>query len=139
MEHYQTQDAALQSVSVRLALGLINSRLGLTKKRIDINRTVHGTFAAAKKVEAQLKGQKVSGGLNKPSQMTLNELLDRYLDSVRHVQSEVTQAGLRHFLNLYVRRFLGEIPINQINTGVVQEFLNFLMDKKNGGDNDKDI
>jgi hypothetical protein len=28
MEHYQTQDAALQSVSVWLALGLINSRLG---------------------------------------------------------------------------------------------------------------
>jgi hypothetical protein len=30
MEHYQTQDAALQSVSVRLALGLINSRLGFS-------------------------------------------------------------------------------------------------------------
>lgn len=111
----------------------------ITKKRIDINRTVRGTFAEAKKVEAQLKGQKAAGQLSRTSQMTLNKLLDRYLDSVRHVQSEVTQAGLRRYLNLYVRPFLGEIPINQINTGIVQEFLNFLMDKKNGGENAKDM
>lgn len=120
---------------VRVFIG----RDAITKKRIDINRTVRGTLATAKKVEAQLKGLKASKRLSKPSQITLNILLDNYLDSARHVQSEITLATVKCFLNLYVRPYLGDIPINRINTRIVQELFNFLLDKKDGRDNARNI
>jgi len=113
---------------VRVYLG----RDALTKKRIETNVTVHGTLASAKKLEAKLKGQKESGHLIKTSHMVLNRLLDLYLDSARHVQSEGTQYKYRIFLNYYVRPYIGSIPIKKITTSTLQELFNFLLDKKKG-------
>ena len=62
----------------------------ITKKRIEINETVHGNSSYAVKREAQLKAQKYSGQLVKSSRMTVAALFDLYLDSVRHTVSVVT-------------------------------------------------
>lgn len=84
------------SYLVRVYLG----RDPITKKRIEVNRTVHGTLASAKKVEAQLKGQKESENLLKTPRMTVNTLLDLYSNSVRHLQSESTKDKDRSYLLL---------------------------------------
>jgi hypothetical protein len=62
----------------------------VTKKRIEFNKTVLGK-AAAKKLETKLKGIAKSGKLAKSSRMTLNALLDHYLDTHRHRHVENTQ------------------------------------------------
>lgn len=113
---------------VRVYLG----RDPVTKKRIEINQTVRGTLASAKKVEAKLKGQKDSGHLVKTPQMTLNALLDLYVDSSRHLQAESTQDKLRTYFHLYVRPYIGSLPLKKINSGVIQDLFNFLLDKKAG-------
>jgi hypothetical protein len=118
------------SYLVRVYLG----RDTVTKKRIDINRTVYGTLAYAKKVEVKLKAKKDSESFTHTSQMTLNKMLDLYLDSVRHVQSKSTQHRHRNFLNYYVRPYIGHISLKKINTNIIQKLFNFLLDKeKNEG------
>lgn len=113
---------------VRVYLG----RDAITKKRVEINRTVHGTLASTKKVEAKLKGQKEFGDVVKTSMITLNRLLDRYLESVRHLQAESTRYKNKAFLNYYVRPYIGSMPLKRISTNHVQELFNFLLDKKKG-------
>lgn len=104
----------------------------ITKKRIEINVTEHGTRANAKKVEAQLKGQKEFGHLIKTSRMILNELFDSYLDSVRHVLAEVTRNNYRQQFFYYIRPYIGHLPLKQINTSVIQNMFNVLLDKREG-------
>lgn len=102
----------------------------LTGKRIEFNQTVHGTLAYAKKVEAKIKAQKVSESFINTSHITLNKMLDLYLDSVRHLQSKSTQHRHKTFLNYYVRPYIGHIRLKKINTNIIQELFNFLLDKK---------
>lgn len=111
---------------VRVYLG----RDAVTKKRIEINRTVHGTLTFAKKVEAKLKSQKESGNLVKTPQMALNALLDLYLESSRHIQSETTQDKDRTYFKCYIRPYIGPMPLVKINRSVIQQLFNFLLDKK---------
>lgn len=102
----------------------------VTKKRVEINKTVHGTLATARKVEAKLKSQKESGQLRKTAQMTLNALLDQYLDSSRHLLSESTQDKNRTYFHYYVRPYIGSTPLRKINNSVIQTLFNFLLDEK---------
>lgn len=111
---------------IRVYLG----RDALTGKRIEINETVNGNLAAAKKVEAKLKGQKDAGELIKTSEMTLNKLLDLYLNSARHLQEESTQDKDRKYLNYYVRCYLGSMPLKKITANMIQEWIYLLMDEK---------
>ncbi|MFL6257377.1 MAG: hypothetical protein ACJ74T_20410 [Pyrinomonadaceae bacterium] len=111
---------------VRVYLG----RDALTKKRIEINVTVHGTLTSARKVEAKLKAQKEQGRLVKTPQMILNKLLDAYPESVRHLQAESTQLKYSNSLNCYVRPYIGSMPLAKITANVIQELFNFLLDSK---------
>lgn len=120
---------------IRVYLG----RDALTKKRIEISVTVHGTLASARKVEAKLKSQKEQGRLVKTPQMILNKLLDAYLESVRHVHAESTQLKYRSYLSYYVRPYIGSMPLAKINANVLQELFNFLLDnKREGNESDSD-
>jgi integrase len=114
---------------VRVYLG----RDPVSKKRIEINRTVHGTLTSAKKVEAKLKSQKESGYLLKTPRMPLNILLDLYSDSSRHLQSETTQDKDRMYFDYYIRPYIGPMPIVKINRSVIQELFNLLLDEKKDG------
>jgi integrase len=111
---------------IRVYLG----RDAVTKKRVEINQTMHGTLTSAKKLEAKLKSQKESGDLIKTPQMALNALLDLYLDSSRHIQSETTQDKDRTYFNYYIRPYIGSMPLVKINRNVIQQLFNFLLDKK---------
>lgn len=102
----------------------------ITKKRVEINKTVHGTLTNARKVEAKLKSQKDSGQLRRTAQMTVNALLDQYLDSSRHLLSESTQDKNRTYFHYYVRPYIGSTPLRKINNSVIQTLFNFLLDEK---------
>ena len=105
-------------------------RDAVTRKRIEINQTVHGTFASAKKVEAKLNAQKESEHLLKTPRMALNTLIDLYLDSSRHSRSESTQDKDRMYFNYYVRPYIGDKPLGKIDKGIVQQLFNLLLDEK---------
>lgn len=109
-------------------------RDAVTGKREEVNTTVRGTLAFAKKKEAQLKAQKESGHLIRTARMPLNLLLDLYLASIRHTLSESTQHKYKSYLEYYVRPYMGGIPLTKVNTGNIQELFNFLLDK-NRADN----
>jgi integrase len=105
----------------------------LTRRRIEINETVRGTLTSAKKVEAKLKGRKEEGRIIKPGRMTLDVLLDQYLDSARHFQAATTQNKNRNFLDRYVRPYAGSLPLTGVTSKVLQDLFNLLMDKKEVG------
>jgi integrase len=114
-------------------------RDAITGKREEINVTVRGTLALAKKTEAKLKAQKESGRLIRTAKMSVNILLDFYLASIRHVLSQSTQYKYKSYLEYYVRPYVGDIPLTKINTGNIQELFNFLLDKKKEENTDNNI
>lgn len=119
---------------VRVYLG----RDPITRKRLEKNVTTRGTLAGAKKKEAKMKGEKELGCLGRIPSMTLNTLFDLYTAWGRHVQAESTQEKDRAYFDYYVRPFLGTMPLKKIDTGMIQNLFNFLLDKKETGeDNEK--
>jgi hypothetical protein len=120
---------------VRVYLG----REPITGKRIENNVTMRGTLAAAKKLEAKIKGEKESGCLGRTPSMTLNALLDLYSEQGRHIQAESTQEKDRAYFDYYVRPFLGTMPLKKIDTGMIQNLFNFLLDKKETGEDDEKV
>lgn len=117
---------------VRIYLG----RDPITKKRIEINQTVHGTLGSAKKVQAKLKAQHESGHLAKTPRMTLDALLDLYMHSSRHHHAESTKDKLRTNFRLYVRPYIGSLPLKKIDRAIIQNLFNLLLDKKAQGGRD---
>jgi integrase len=114
---------------VRVYIG----RHPFTRKRIEINRTVYGTRADAKKVETELKTEKEWGRLRTSPRMRLNKLLDLYSESRRHIQAKTTQVKDKTYFDYYIRPFIGDMPLNKINRGVIQELFNTLLDEKREG------
>jgi integrase len=102
----------------------------LTHQRVEVNETVRGTLASAKKLEARIKGQKDSGRITKTPRMTFNMLLDLYLDAARHGRAESTQHKDTTFLGKYVRPYLGTMLLRKITSKLLQDLFNLLMDKK---------
>jgi integrase len=101
----------------------------ITKKRIEINETLHGTFSDAKKRHTQLEAEKVTGGIVQASKMTVNNLLDFYLESFRHIHSESTRNKNIKCLNYYVRNRIGEALVQKIKTSDIQSLFNSLLDQ----------
>jgi integrase len=114
---------------VRVDLG----RDPITKKRKQLNVTVHGSRATAKKVEAKLKAQKDAGQLVTDSKATLGTLVDSYLDFKRQFHSESTQLKNRNYFNKYVRPYLGSTPLKNITGDVLQSLFGFLLTERKRG------
>jgi hypothetical protein len=111
---------------IRVYLG----RDPLTQKRLEINETYRGTFGGAQKREAVLKGRRHSGQIVKSSRMTVNQLLDLFLDASRHCQSQCTQFRHKKIYRMYVRPYIGARRIGQLKTGDFQSLFNFFLDPK---------
>jgi integrase len=119
---------------VRVYLG----RDPLTGRRIEKYETVHGNRTSAKKAEAMLKGRKEEGRFIQQGRLTLDELLDKYMESARHLQEEGTQNKDKTFARKYVRPYIGHIQLGNITSKVLQDLFDLLMDKKTGGAGDRD-
>ena len=113
----------------------------ITKRRVEVNETVRGTLSLAKKREAQLKGQKHSGQLNKLSRMTVDAVFERYLDSARHTISVTTHHKYNIIYRSYASPYIGNVSIAKIEHRDLQRLFNFLLDPKKGenGDNEGEI
>src|ERR671926_66535 len=105
----------------------------LTHRRIEVNETVRGPLASAKKLEAKIKGQKESGRITKTPRMTLNMLFDLYIESVRHCQAATTRNKDRTFLDKYARPYIGTTPLRKVTSKLLQDLFNLLMDEKEVG------
>jgi integrase len=116
---------------VRVYMG----RDALTRKRLQINRTVHGTLATAKKLEAKLKSEKELGHLYKTPRMTVNQLFDLYLHSSQDRHSENTRVSYRYCFNVYMCPYIGSLLLQKLNGDHIQNLFNFLLEKKMGEDN----
>lgn len=101
----------------------------ITKKRLEINETVRGTLSSAKKRHAQLKGQKDAGSFVKNERMTVNRLLDLYLDSNRHTHRENTQLKNKKYANYYIRDYIGDALIDKVKPSDIQKLFNSLLDR----------
>jgi hypothetical protein len=118
---------------VRVYLG----RDPITKKRVEINKTVHGSLSYARKEEAKLKGQKYSSGLVKLSRMTVDALFSLYLASARHTLGVATYHKYNDIYRRYARPYIGNILIAKIKRGDIQQLFNFLLDPKEENDDKK--
>lgn len=105
----------------------------LTGGRIEINQTARGSAAHARKCEAKLKGQIVTGRVAGTRRMSLDKLLDSYLDWARHCQSATTQHKNHTFLDIYVRPYVGHTPLRKVTGQLLDDLFNLLMDGKEKG------
>lgn len=108
----------------------------ITKKRIEINETVHGDFREAQRREQILKSRAEGGRVINPARMTVRQLVDFYLDTTRHRREEGHQEKLRYIFNKYVIPYIGSYQIKTIKTSDIQRLLNYLLDPKEGKTND---
>lgn len=111
---------------IRIYLG----RHSISKKRLEINETFHGTYEEALKHELLLKERATKGEVTRSSRITVARLIEMYLDNARHYRSEATQRLDRDQFNRYVLPHLGSLMISKVKTADIQQFLNFLLDRK---------
>lgn len=109
----------------------------ITKKRIEVNETVHGDFEEAQRKEQILKSKAERGRIVKPARMTVKQLLDFYLENTKHRREEGHQEKLRYIFNKYVIPYIGSYQIKTITTSDIQRLINFLLDPKEGKTNDR--
>lgn len=110
----------------------------VTKKRIEINETVHGDFRAAQRKEQILKSQAEEGQVVNPARMTVKQLLDFYLETTRHRREERHQLYLRYRFDKYIIPYIGSYQIKTIKTSDIQRLLNYMLDPKEGKTDDQE-
>ncbi len=94
-------------------------------KRIYRSKTVHGKRKAAEKELRRILHSKDVGKYGSPSRVTVDELLDKWLDEAHGQRvSGRTLATHRTLLDTHVREVIGHRRIDQLNTLQVQELLN---------------
>lgn len=108
----------------------------VTKKRIEVNETVHGGFEEAQRKEQLLKSRAEAGHVVKPARMTVKQLLDFYLKTTRHRREERQQLYLRYKFDKYVIPYIGSYQIKTIKPSDIQRLLDFLLDPKEGKTDD---
>jgi integrase len=103
------------------------SRDPATGKRTYHNETFYGTPAKAEKRCLSMLASVDDGTYFRPSGMTVNELLDRWLKhkGVR----PVTREGYERRARLYIRPALGAVPLAQLTPAAVQDAMDALKAK----------
>jgi integrase len=95
-----------------------------TGKRVYHNKTFHGSVADAEKLCTQILAEVDKGDFFRPSVMSLNALLDRWLAS-----RDVRAVTLEHYTRtarIYLRDALGTTPLSRLGPLVVQDFFDGL-------------
>lgn len=108
------------------------SRDPITKKRLEINETFYGPYDEAEKREQVLKDKASEGSLVKSARMTVTQLLKIYLKATRYNRSVESQRLSEDQTKRYVEPYIGSLQIAKAKTSDLQNFFNFLLDKKKG-------
>lgn len=99
----------------------------VTGRRVYHNETFHGSRANAEKRCTQLLAQVDDGSYFRPSEMSVGELLDRWL-SHRDVRP-VTHALYEKLARSYVKPSIGALPLARISPLVLQDVFDSLKTK----------
>lgn len=110
---------------VRVYLG----RDPVTKKRLQVNATVKGTREDAERHEELLKSQAEDGEI-RDSRMTVEKLLELFLQHMRHRQSATTQSLYRKYWRLYVLPYIGSARIADVRKRHIENLVNHLLDPR---------
>lgn len=105
----------------------------ITKRRIEINKTVRGSSDEAEKQERILKDKAKDGEVTKSPRMTVKQLIDSYLESTRRHRGEARQRVLRYYFDRFVIPYIGNIQITKIKKSDIQQLFDFLLDPKKEG------
>jgi hypothetical protein len=118
---------------VRVYLG----RDPITKKRVEVNETVRGSFSTAKKRETDLRAQHYSGRLTKSTRVTVNALFEEYLKSIRHRVELTTYHNYQRAYKGYIAPYIGTLSIDKLRHSDFQQLFNFMLDEKEASDEQK--
>ena len=101
-----------------------------TGKRIYLNKTIHGPRKAAQAWLNQRLTERDAGIAVKPAQQTLNEYLDRWLETaVKPKVRPKTWMGYRSLLHNHIRPALGARPLARIKPLEVQQAFHDMIDR----------
>ena len=101
-----------------------------TGKRIYLNKTIHGPRKAAQAWLNQRLTERDAGIAVKPAQQTLNEYLDRWLETaVKPKVRPKTWMGCRSLLHNHIRPALGARPLAKIKPLEVQQAFQDMIDR----------
>jgi integrase len=102
----------------------------ITKRRIEINKTVHGSRDDAEKEERLLKAKAEEGQVTKSPRMTVEQLLEFYLESTRRRRGRASQVNLTYNFKKYVTPHVGSLQISKITPHDLQSLFDYLLDPK---------
>jgi hypothetical protein len=102
----------------------------ITKRRIEINKTVRGSRDDAEKEERLLKAKAEEGQVIKSPRMTVKQLLEFYLESTRRRRGRARQETLTYYFKKYVVPHIGSLQISKITPHDLQRLFDYLLDPK---------
>jgi hypothetical protein len=102
----------------------------VTKKRLGISEIFNGTEDEAREREKDLKAELRLGILKPPSRMTLNDLIDLYLNANKHKASLATFEKNVTQLKLWVQPKLGHLRLDKLDEIVLQAHFVYLLAPK---------
>jgi hypothetical protein len=102
----------------------------VTRKRIEVNETVRGSYEDAERREQVLKENARKGQVVRSPRMTVNKLVDFYLETTRTHRSQTTQTSYMNVYRLYIRPYIGGMQITKVRPSDIQRLLNFLLDPR---------
>ena len=99
-------------------------------KRIYLNKTIHGPRKAAQAWLNQRLTERDAGVAVKPAQQTLNEYLDRWLETAAKLKVRPkTLVGYQSVLDCHIRPALGSRPLSKITPLEVQQAFQAMQEK----------
>lgn len=103
----------------------------ITKRRIEINKTVHGGRDDAERQERILKDKSKDGQVIKSPRMTVEQLFEFYSESTRRRRGRARQVNLTYSLKKYVTPHIGSLQISKITPHDIQRLFDYLLEPKN--------
>ena len=103
----------------------------ITKRRVEINKTVHGSRDDAERQERILKDKSKDGQVIKSPRMTVEQLFEFYSESTRRRRGRARQVNLTYSFKKYVTPYIGSLQISKITPHDIQRLFDYLLEPKN--------
>lgn len=99
-------------------------------KLISSSKVIEGNLTEARKVLKLHEAELTKKTVQKPTKITLQELLDNWNCNIGDVQNvETTQASTRN-LQRHMLKYFGDIRVDKINTSLIRKYMAYLKKEK---------
>lgn len=100
-------------------------------KLISSSKVIEGNLTEARKVLKLHEADLAKKTVQKPTKITLQELLDNWNSNIGDVQNvETTQASTRN-LQRHMLEYFGNIRVDKVNTSLIRKYMAYLKKEKN--------